>query len=147
MLKEITEEQINIFSKKEFANLAPFLLEHDNSQEPFDKIQALVKRAEYKKDILAAPAKTTAQTRPPVQPRREKTAAVFTCGKCQSTHIRIAYGGGYYFKCNDCQGNTAIMLTCDQCGGPARTRKQKNEFYKVCATCNIEKLYFINPEE
>lgn len=68
----------------------------------------------------------------------------FHCSKCHSSNLQIQFGKSYYFKCLDCSGNTAIHLTCKQCGHPARTRKQGKEFFAECQNGHSER-YFVNP--
>jgi len=67
------------------------------------------------------------------------------CSKCSSDNTEIVYGRyGYYFKCGDCDGNTAIKLKCitDEC--KPRIRKQGLRFFEECANCNSSKLYHEN---
>ena len=70
------------------------------------------------------------------------------CSKCGSKNINIAYGRyGYYFKCRECDGNTAIKLKCKDASCKVRIRKSKLKFYKECSTCEISELYFGNEED
>lgn len=67
------------------------------------------------------------------------------CGKCESLNINIAYGRyGYYFKCSDCDGNTAIKLSCGVDAHKERVRKEGDRFFRECADCNTSQLYFVN---
>lgn len=68
----------------------------------------------------------------------------FKCKQCHGQHLQIQFGKSYYFKCLDCGGNTAIHLTCTQCGQAARTRKQGKEFFAECPSGHSER-YFVNP--
>lgn len=69
------------------------------------------------------------------------------CSKCGSENINIVYGRyGYYFKCKDCEGNTAIQLKCKGASCNVRIRKAKLKFYKECSTCGTSELYFENEE-
>lgn len=68
----------------------------------------------------------------------------FKCSKCQGQHLQVQFGRSYYFKCLDCEGNTAIHLTCTTCGTPARTRKSGKEFFAECSSGHSER-YFVNP--
>ncbi|MGY2892443.1 NERD domain-containing protein [Deinococcus sp. UYEF24] len=87
--------------------------------------------------VNAAPVRGT----PAVAP-----SSSFTCQKCSSTQLEIAYGKyGYYFKCSACDSNTRIELKCPGCGGKPRTRKSGREFFAECAPCNHSKRYFVNP--
>ncbi len=133
----------NIFSKKELPNVAVFLKSVDIAKEPIDKIKELIARPEFQGDIVA---EITAETKTAEKPVVNTPVEIvgFKCGKCGSGNIQVAFGRSYYFKCSDCDGNTPIKLVCDKCGEPAKTRKQKNEFFKVCPSCNTEVLYFTN---
>lgn len=67
------------------------------------------------------------------------------CSKCSSLNIAIEYGRyGYYFKCKDCEGNTAIKITCGMDGHKERIRKEGNVFYRECADCKTSKIFFTN---
>ncbi|WDP92370.1 MAG: NERD domain-containing protein [Desulfobacter sp.] len=67
------------------------------------------------------------------------------CSKCNSVNISILYGRyGYYFKCRDCDGNTAIKLKCKNDSCKVRIRKAKLKFYKECSTCETSEFYFEN---
>jgi hypothetical protein len=70
----------------------------------------------------------------------------FTCKKCFSDKVKIVWGKyGYYFKCNDCQGNTPIKLKCKDDSCVVKLKKEKNNFYQICETCNTKTLYYVNP--
>ncbi|RJF74493.1 NERD domain-containing protein [Deinococcus cavernae] len=84
--------------------------------------------------VPAAPA-------PPVAPSVRRD---FKCRHCQGQRLQVQFGKSYYFKCLDCEGNTAIHLTCTQCGAAARTRKQGKEFFAECPGGHSER-YFVNP--
>ena len=67
------------------------------------------------------------------------------CGKCGSKNIEMAYGKyGYYFKCKECKGNTALKLECKEASCKPRIRKAKLKFYKECSSCATSELYFDN---
>ncbi len=67
------------------------------------------------------------------------------CRHCSSDKISIQYGKfGYYFKCLDCDGNTAIKVVCEKEGCKARIRKDGNRFYRECSVCNGSALFFTN---
>jgi Nuclease-related domain len=67
------------------------------------------------------------------------------CGKCESTDIEMASGKyGYYFKCKECKGNTALKLKCKEASCKPRIRKAKLKFYKECSSCGTSELYFEN---
>lgn len=67
------------------------------------------------------------------------------CRHCSSHYLTVLYGKyGYYFKCQDCQGNTPIKPHCDQEKCVAHIRKEGERFFRECATCKSSKLYFTN---
>jgi hypothetical protein len=79
----------------------------------------------------------------PVQPIRSGS----NCSKCDSENTTILSGRyGYYFKCQDCQGNTAIKLKCITKACEPRIRKQKDQFFEECASCKSSRLFYQNPE-
>lgn len=79
---------------------------------------------------------------PHVEPPK---AAKNVCRHCNSNKISIQYGKfGYYFKCLDCNGNTAIKVACEKDGCKARIRKDGNCFYRECSVCNSSDLFFTN---
>ncbi|WHZ18317.1 MAG: hypothetical protein OJF55_000466 [Rhodanobacteraceae bacterium] len=85
----------------------------------------------------SATRKTTPQAQAPASggPR---------CKKCGGGKGAILYGKyGYYFKCNACDGNTAIRFTCLP-GHAPKLRKKGNEFFRDCAECNTTERYFVN---
>jgi len=68
------------------------------------------------------------------------------CRKCNSQKIEIQYGKfGYYFKCNDCAGNTPIKLACGTLGHNERIRKDGKKFLRECSDCGSSSVYFVNP--
>jgi hypothetical protein len=68
------------------------------------------------------------------------------CRHCQSTDLSIAYGRyGYYFKCEKCQGNTPIKVSCGNPAHKERLRKDGRRFYRECAGCNTSTLFYENP--
>lgn len=79
---------------------------------------------------------------PPVESQQ---VAANVCRHCSSNKISIQYGKfGYYFKCLDCDGNTAIKVACEKDGCKARIRKDGNCFYRECNLCNSSNLFFTN---
>jgi len=70
------------------------------------------------------------------------------CRRCQATNISIQYGKfGYYFKCDNCDGNTPIKLDCGKEGHKERLRKDGLRFYRECADCQSSAMYFTNPQQ
>jgi len=67
------------------------------------------------------------------------------CNECKSNNIQILYGKyGYYYKCQDCNKNSKVILTCNKQSCKPKLKKEKEKFYKVCQDCNIKELFFIN---
>jgi len=70
------------------------------------------------------------------------------CSKCKSHDIEIVYGKyGYYFKCQSCNGNSAIKLTCSNSTCKPKIKKNKLNFYQVCEECGKNELFFTNQEQ
>ena len=67
------------------------------------------------------------------------------CRDCKSLNLSVQYGKfGYYFKCNDCDANTPIKISCGKDGHKERIRKDGLKFYRECADCGSSSLYFVN---
>ncbi len=69
------------------------------------------------------------------------------CKHCSSTNVQISYGQyGYYFKCRECEKNTALKFSCPACGGDGRMRKQGNDFFAECKQCSESSFFFRNAD-
>jgi len=68
----------------------------------------------------------------------------YKCTKCKSENLEVAYGRNYYFKCLDCTTNIPIKHTCKTPECKPRTKKRKNQFFKVCEKCDIDELFWEN---
>lgn len=67
------------------------------------------------------------------------------CKKCNSKNVKIQYGKfGYYFKCEDCSGNSNIKISCGIEGHNERLRKDGSKFFRECDICKTSVLYFSN---
>lgn len=66
------------------------------------------------------------------------------CKKCLSENISIQYGNSYYFKCADCNENSAIKIGCGITEHRERIRKDKLQFFRECSQCGTSSLFFIN---
>lgn len=66
------------------------------------------------------------------------------CKKCLSENISIQYGNSYYFKCADCNENSAIKIDCGITEHRERIRKDKLQFFRECSQCGTSSLFFIN---
>ena len=67
------------------------------------------------------------------------------CKYCGSTALEIRYAHSYFFYCTQCQKNTAIKVSCPNCGDHVKLRKQKQEFFTECSKCSSSRLYYTNP--
>jgi hypothetical protein len=68
-----------------------------------------------------------------------------TCKHCNGTMVEVLYGKyGYYLKCSDCGGNTAIRENCPACGNQLRVRKEKEMFFLECSDCDTSTLFHKN---
>jgi antitoxin component HigA of HigAB toxin-antitoxin module len=130
------DENFNVFSQKELSTFADFLLEHDTSIEPLEKIRQLVKKHQVKK----IPAKLKAK------PKEKKPPFHTLCAHCDSANINIAFARSYYIKCLDCGKNTPIKEICDKCNKMMRTQKKGQKFYLVCKNCDFTHFFFENKE-
>ena len=93
----------------------------------------------------AVPQPSPSQAQGPSPKVSGEPSQVPQCGKCGSKCLSILYKHSYYFKCADCQGNTAIRRTCPQCGALLKTRKQGQRFYGECPGCGTSEHFFTNP--
>ena len=68
------------------------------------------------------------------------------CRHCNSDNMIVQYGRyGYYFKCNSCNKNTPINISCCKKGHKERIRKEGQYFYRECIDCKTSSLFFVNP--
>jgi len=68
----------------------------------------------------------------------------YSCSKCNSRNLEVAYGRNYYFKCLDCGNNIPIKHTCNTPNCKPKTKKKKLQFFKVCELCGIDELFWEN---
>lgn len=62
-----------------------------------------------------------------------------SCKHCRSHSVTPQAGRyGYYFKCNDCDKNTAMSNSCPACQGKAKARKKGSLFYLDCESCKTK---------
>ncbi len=85
-----------------------------------------------------------AQRQTPVaeQQSQPRPPRVYRCCRCGSERVEIAYGYSYYFKCRDCNSNTAINECCTVCGEKQRVRKSGARYFLDCERCATSILYF-----
>lgn len=127
------------FADSSMENITNYLLKSHTPKtiEPEEAKQEAAELTEEK-------TKTVTQEETDTATKIEKVTAM-TCSKCKSENIQITYGRyGYYFKCGDCGGNSAIKLECQHSSCKPKISKKKDHFYKVCAACDTSDLYFIN---
>lgn len=139
--RKMDNDEVMPFSNDELTRIRKFIRKHHNSAQP--------------SKIKPQPAKHIKQRTPPpplpskAAPRKAKRIRKKTehsCKHCNSTDVRILYGPyGYYFECLDCEGNTRITATCDECNAAARISKRKLTFTKICKQCDHSSHYFTNP--
>jgi hypothetical protein len=67
------------------------------------------------------------------------------CRQCKGSHVAVAYGYNYFFRCLDCQGSTPIKESCPGCGARLAVRKSGQQFYLDCRSCGTSALIFTNP--
>jgi hypothetical protein len=125
---------------KKVKELAEFILKHHKPIE-FD----------YTKKYKISHSKTSntyVQDKKIQYGKTESThSSLYKCSKCNSNAIEIAYGKyGYYFKCLDCGGNTAIKLSCKYPSCKPKLSKRKLQFFKICSTCQSEEFFFTNKD-
>jgi hypothetical protein len=93
--------------------------------------------------VASTPVEPTKSTAPPA-PAECPTSGP-QCKQCQGHSGSNMYGKyGYYFRCSECQANTAIKFTCLPGHNP-RLRKAGSQFYRDCTECSSSDLYFTNP--
>lgn len=94
-----------------------------------------------------SPASGTAPAEETPKAKTEYSAskAFAACKHCNGTVVEVLYGKyGYYLKCSDCNGNTAIRENCSGCGKQLRVRKEKERFFLECRDCDTSTLYHKN---
>ena len=86
----------------------------------------------------------TVQEKPIRYNKTENHTDIYTCSKCKSKNLEVAYGRNYYFKCLNCDNNIPIKHTCKTPECKPKTKKRKNQFFKVCENCDIDELFYEN---
>jgi len=129
------------------------------SRETIEKVGRLLKYSHKPIEInylakfgLSEPSETKIKTE--LSKTQKKPAPVstpthnsFSCSKCNSDNTKMLSGRyGYYFKCQDCEGNTSIKLKCITQDCKPRIKKKKGQFFEECETCNSSRLYYENRE-
>jgi hypothetical protein len=144
-------EQIYSDSKRKSNNPLGKIV-YEFHKETVTKIAKFLKRSHVKK-TQKIPYETNSmenlqsvrEPTPKYQSAQNAKTEKYYCSKCNSENLELLYGKyGYYFKCKDCHKNTSIKLSHVSPECKVRIRKDKNNFYKVCSSCNTEELYFTN---
>jgi hypothetical protein len=90
----------------------------------------------------ATPVATPQVSNPPPSGQQ---GSKYSCKKCNSPDLTASFGKfGYYFKCKACEGNTAIVCKCTDCGGEAKIRKAGENFFFDCNSCKSSNLFYSN---
>lgn len=134
-------EIIDVYRKKDSAlslSLGPYYL-------------GKTSREKVSKFLIENHSPTKCSTTPISPPEKNelpsKSELKGTCKHCNSANIDILYGRyGYYFKCSDCQKNTAIRENCQVCSKQMRLRKDKEQFFIECRECSSSALYHVNKQ-
>lgn len=67
------------------------------------------------------------------------------CKHCGGIDLEAQYGKfGNYFVCKACEKNTGIKFSCPACRSEGRIRKQGQDFYAECKSCDASALYHSN---
>ena len=90
------------------------------------------------------PSRTPSTQRSQNSESKEKALPRYLCTHCHATNLEIRYGRSYYFKCLDCDGNTAIKNECPKCNRLMKTTKAKNTFSAICDVCGNQGVFFRN---
>jgi hypothetical protein len=92
----------------------------------------------------ATPAAVNEQAKPQEKEVDARLPAK-ACKHCGGSELEAQYGKfGYYFACKACEKNTGIKFSCPACAGEGRIRKQGNEFFAECKTCEASALFHTN---
>ena len=121
------------FGKDTMPKISEFLLAHH-------------KPIVAKKKVIPVPSPNIKKSEPIHKPviKTVKTISENICSHCQSKNLSILYGHSYYFRCHDCNKNTAIKNLCPQCGSLEKTRKSGLQFFTECQKCGTSRLLHTN---
>src|SRR5690606_13220702 len=127
------------FKAAECARIARFL-------EAADRRCREVTRTAYPADEIAATmaapvvrtGRGTAAPRAQVsEPKRTTVKA--TCSVCASPRLQAKIGSyGPYFKCLSCKKNTAVRVSCSECGAKVYMERAADGFAGACEKCGHE---------
>jgi len=126
------------FCADEMASITDFLLSHDISNGQQKSLQPVHKTNETKRTDVWLIKK------PQVSP--EIKTISLCCSKCQATTKLVPTHGkyGYYLKCQQCNGNTAMKQPCPHCNSKqAKVSKRKDNYTLNCQECDQQTKYKI----
>jgi hypothetical protein len=145
------------FSQEEIANVQKFLIAKNKplarqaSPQEIPVTKSPIKSWNSNRNISESsenriqPSSSQSSTVKKQLEKNIEVTPVQVCAYCQSVNLCIEYGYSYYFKCLDCEKNTTIKSTCENCGAKAKTRKSGLQFYSECVPCQTSKLFYTNP--
>jgi ssDNA-binding Zn-finger/Zn-ribbon topoisomerase 1 len=129
------DEDMDAFSKKSFAAVTEILLRSDMAATPEQQVQAFMADLPEKSDTPDVGEREATATEL-TDDADEPVAREYTCRKCESKNIAVTHGRyGYYFKCNDCDGNTPIVELCESCSERMKVSKSGDCFSLACPKC------------
>lgn len=118
------------------------------TSEQVDQLAQLIANPPQPSPTQSSPARRPKPVQAPVRtkPTAPEPIAALACRQCRSSDLSIQYGYSYYFKCCACGGNTAIRPPdCPLCKAPQRLRKDRQQFFLECSSCQSSHLFFTNP--
>ncbi len=125
--------------------VAAFLVEHHQPSSPTiaHSYTAAADTPLHQANAATQAARSTQRQTPVVEQQPQpRPPRVYRCRRCGSERVEIAYGYSYYFKCRDCNSNTAINECCMACGEKQRVRKNGVRYFLDCERCATSILYF-----
>ncbi|NLX57679.1 MAG: hypothetical protein GXY74_01165 [Phycisphaerae bacterium] len=130
------DEDLEAFSKKEFAAVIQFLLKRDVAPAPIAEVRRFAAELPQQAD-LPAQGEREASEAEMAESDDQPVERQFACRKCESTNLSVAHGPyGYYLKCGGCGGNTPIVELCQKCTEKLKVSKSGDAYSLVCPKCN-----------
>ena len=130
------------FSDDEMTSIADFLLSQDISNDQKQSLNSEKVTTEPVK-IDTRPVKEAPKS---PQPYPKIKTISLSCSKCQATKQLVPSHGkyGYYLKCQQCNGNTAMKQPCPHCHSKqAKVSKRKDNYTLNCQECDKQTAYEI----
>ncbi|KAA5545395.1 NERD domain-containing protein [Roseiconus nitratireducens] len=136
------ENKVAPFTTEELQAIREFLL---RSHEPFVQPPPVVRETRDASHPPLPPPALSNQRSAPRSASGDASAKRTSCRHCGQA-LEILYGRyGYYFKCQGCQRNERINLTCP-CGVRAKIRKRGPRFRWDCKACGNTSHFYTNPQ-